>query len=287
MKINSKFLEQHAFTRVGLLTFKTPDELSFRIDSPTTKPGVYLWLTPKKSGYEVQYVGKAGSGPKIRMRQHEQGINKPDAKERRERIAEYLDANSKSLEIWFRESKCLPVGDFSNKPISHYSTEEEAFIAELNPPLNRAKPQNNNSIEKIEGEVLDFGGDQRDLWTNVHQTINRKSLNQILKLLEGVAKKKWKNLDFRIIGQYTLKDSPALGNKCLLVFGKLAKKNFNEKYFLITLEGETKIGILNALLPKNYRNTSTTKLTSFSCFSYKELKELLKNANLNLNEIRN
>lgn len=289
MKINSLFLNQHSFALVGKLGFgKSLDKLAFDVKSQTTKPGVYFWLTPKNSGYEVQYVGKAGSGPKRRMQQHEQGINKPDAKERRVRISDCFDKKSQSLEIWFRESKCAPVGDFSNKSVSYYSTEEEALIAEFNPPLNRAKSPNNNSIEGIEGEVLDSGGAQQDLWANVHQTINRKALNQVLKLLESSAKKEWKNLDFKIIGQYTLKDSPAIANKCLLVFGKLIRNNFsaNHKYFLITLEGETKVGILNALLPIASRNVSPSKITSFSCFTPKELVELLKKTSLNLNYLK-
>ena len=289
MKINSNFLNRHSFALVGKLGFgKSFDKLVFDVKSQTTRPGVYLWLTPKNSGYEVQYVGKAGSGPKRRMQQHEQGINKPDAKERRDRISECFGKKSQSLEIWFRESKCIPVGDFSDKAVSHYSTEEEALIAEFNPPLNRAKSPNNNSIEGIGGEVLDSGGTQKDLWANEHQTINRKALNQILKLLEGNAKKEWKNLDFKIIGQYTFKDSPALANKCLLVFGKLIKNNFSayHKYFLITLEGETKVGILNALLPTDSRNASAKKLTSFSSFTPKELVELLKKTSLNLNYLK-
>jgi hypothetical protein len=290
MKINSQFLKQHSFELVGKLGFgKSFDKLAFDVKSESTKPGVYLWLTPKNSGYEVQYAGKAGSGPKRRMQQHEQGINKPDARERRDRICECFDKKSQSLEIWFRVSKCAPVGSFSDKSVSFYSTEEEALIAEFNPPLNRAKSPNNNSIEGIEVELLDSGGAQKDLWINVHQAINRKALNQVLKLLEGNTKKEWKNLDFKIIGQYTLKDSPALANKCLLVFGKLIRNNFsaNQKYFLITLEGETKVGILNALLPIDSRNVSASKLTSFSCFSPKELIELLKKTSLNLNYLKN
>lgn len=288
MKINSEFLKQHSFTFAGhLRSDKSEDKLAFNMVSNSTIPGVYLWLTPKTGGYEVQYVGKAGSGPKRRMLQHEQGINKSTAKERRDRISECFDKKTQSLEIWFRESKCESVGDFSPRAVSHYSTEEEALIAEFNPPLNRAKSPNNNSIEGIEGEVFDFGGTQRDFWFNVHQTIDRKALNQILKLLESNAKKEWKNLDFKIIGQYTLKDSPDLAYKCLLVFGKLLKNNFaaNQKFFLITLEGEIKVGILNALLPKAYRNISPTKETSFSCFTPKELNGLLKEVKLNLNYI--
>ena len=290
MKINSQFLKQHSFSQVGQLSRgKSTAKLAFDVKSQTTKPGVYMWLTPKNNSYEVQYVGKAGSGPKRRMQQHEQGINKPTAKERRDRIYDCFDKKSQSLEIWFRESKCAPVGDFSDKPISHYSTEEEALIAKFNPPLNRAKSPNNNSIDGIEGEVLDSGAAQKDLWVNVRQTINRKALNQILKLLEGNARKKWKNLDFKIIGQYTFKDSPALANKCLLVFGKLNRNKFsdNHKYFLITLEGETKVGILNALLPMSSRNVSPSKLTSFSCFSQKELIELFKKTSLNLSYLIN
>jgi len=266
MKINSQFLKQHSFVLAGKLGFgKSLDKLAFDVKSQTTKPGVYLWLTPKNNGYEVQYVGKAGSGPKRRMHQHEQGINKPDAKERRDRVSDCFNKKSQSLEIWFRESKYAPVGDFSNKPVSYYSTEEEALIAEFNPPLNRAKSPNNNNIEGIEGEVFDSGGAQQDLWVNVHQTINRKALNQVLKLFEGSAKKEWKNLDFKIIGQYTFKDSPALAKKCLLVFGKLIRNNFsaNHKYFLIALEGEPKVGILNALLPIAFRNVSVTNLTHY------------------------
>jgi hypothetical protein len=289
MKIDNEFLNVHSFTLAGKIQTDTAgNKLVFSVTTPTTKSGVYFWLSKSGSSFEVRYVGKAGSGPKMRMQQHQQGANKPESIERRQRIIESFDKRSKSLEIWFRESLCEPVGTLSRRPVSYYSTEEEALIAEFNPPLNRAKSSSNNTIDSIESGLLDAGGDQKDMWINVHETLDRKATDKILKLLKDQIKKEWKNLDLKVIGSYTLKESPRLANKCLLVFGKLLKNNFasHQKYFLITLEGKPHIGILNALLPKGGRNCCPDDETKFSSFDQKELAILFKNYSLNADYFR-
>jgi hypothetical protein len=289
MKIDNEFLDAHSFTLAGKIQTDTAgDKLIFTVTTPTTKSGVYFWLSKSGSNFEVRYVGKAGSGPKMRMQQHQQGTNKPESIERRQRIIESFDKKSKSLEIWFRESVCEPVGTLSHKAVSYYSTEEEALITEFNPPLNRAKSSSNNTVDSIESGLLDAGGDQKDMWINVHETLDRKTMNKILKLLKDQAKKEWKNLDLKVIGSYALKESPSLANKCLLVFGKLLKNNFasHQKYFLLTLEGKTHIGILNALLPKDARNCCPENETKFSSFDQRELAILFKNHSLNTGYFR-
>ena len=284
MKIDNEFLNVHSFTLAGKIQTDTAgNKLVFSVTTPTTKSGVYFWLSKSGSNYEVRYVGKAGSGPKMRMQQHQQGANKPESSERRQRIIECFDKKSQCLEIWFRESVYEPVGTLSSRAVSYYSTEEEALITKFNPPLNRAKSSSNNTIDSIESGLLDAGGDQKDMWINVHETLDRKAIDKILKLLKDQIKKEWKNLDLKVIGSYTLKESPNLANKCLLVFGKLLKNNFapHHKYFLITLEGKPHVGILNALLPKGARNCCPDNETKFSSFDQKELANLFKNYPLN------
>jgi hypothetical protein len=289
MKIDNSFLDEHSFTLAGKIQTDTAgDKLVFTVTTQTTKSGVYFWLSKSGSNFEVHYVGKAGSGPKMRMQQHQQGANKPESIERRQRIIESFDKKSKSLEIWFRESVCEPVGTLSPRAVSYYSTEEEALITEFNPPLNRAKSSSNNTVDSIESGLLDAGGDQKEMWINVHETLDRKAIDKILKLLKDQVKKEWKNIDLKVIGSYTLKESPNLANKCLLVFGKLLKNNFSShhKYFLITLEGKTHIGILNALLPNDARNCCPENETKFSSFDQKELINLFKNYSLNTGYFR-
>lgn len=285
MKIDSTFLKNHSFALAGNITSdEDGGKLVFSVSSKSTKPGVYFWLSRSGSNFEVQYVGKAGSGPKIRMQQHQQGANKPESNERRQRIIECFDKKSKSLEIWFRESICETVGSLSRKAVSYYSTEEEALIAEFNPPLNRAKSSSNNTVENIESGLIEAGGNQKDMWISVHETIDRNGVDALLKLLKNQMKKDWKNLDLKIIGGYTLKDNSALTNKCLMVFGKLLKNNFapHHKYFLLALEGKPIVGILNALLPVSARNCCPDDEKQFSNFDQKGLTALFKNTSLNI-----
>lgn len=134
--IGKKFLQQHHFCKVGYIKVESRIKITFEVSSDIASAGVYMWLTNRGNKYDVQYVGKAGKGPKARMRQHKQGINSGSQKRRKSIIKAFCKKDER-LEIWFRTSKMGKVAGLYKLPISFYSIEEEALIKRFEPPLNR------------------------------------------------------------------------------------------------------------------------------------------------------
>jgi hypothetical protein len=254
MKISKSELENLKFSKVGDISF-VDGTIKFHVNSNNENKGVYLWLSMNSERkFKVCYAGKAGSGPRIRMRQHQQGITRAT----QERIDAFTtlinDSNSinnknkKCLEIWFRESRCahvefndlnLEISNLESQVISYYSLEEEVLIKYFRPVLNRAMIINDVSYENILQE-LNRDTDrysQIEMWFSAN--INQRQFDYLFKASNGALKKliKRKKAAFKIIGSYS---SIATGyaNKPLLVFGKYSrgsKNTFKERYILIKI----------------------------------------------------
>jgi len=68
--ISKETLESQCFRRAGKISLVN-NTVDLNVSDLSTEKGVYLWLKVKNNNrFEVHYVGKAGSGPKIRMSQH-------------------------------------------------------------------------------------------------------------------------------------------------------------------------------------------------------------------------
>jgi len=269
------WLHKYNFKEVGGI-FHENDQIDLKVKDTNRNKGIYLWLKEKKSSqFEIHYVGKAGSGPQIRMAQHKQGINKPGNQDRKERIAKSIGSKKNDhLKIWFRESP-MHKTDLSDREVSLYSIEEESLIEKYNPPLNRTKRSANRDIDGIESELLEAGGGQYEIWSYANTKLHSKQFNStLLKLRKEFTSDVWDEFEFKVIGKYTNstgKIPKEFAGKPLLVFGKIADVNFKEKYVLIALDAPNKIAILNKLLAKNYRTIEN----DFSVFAVDKLKDIL------------
>lgn len=280
-KIKINFLDLKNFKKVGRIV-AIEGKVEFPWDVKTnTEPGVYLWLKPKKNNeFEVHYVGKAGSGPEKRMAQHKQGINKVGNEDRRQQIINTIGIRENDyLEIWFRESPKKHTDVSNKKEVSYYSVEEESLIEEYNPPLNRTKRSANRSIEDIESELFEAGGNQFELWSFAKMSNNEfhKLDNLIKNLRQFFSPKVWDDFEFKVIGQYTKgkdKIPPSFLGKPLLVFGEIADVNFKDRSVLIALDNFKRVGIKNIYLKFEDRNSINNDESHFSEISLAEKKKL-------------
>jgi len=270
-KVKVNFLDEKNFIKVGRMV-AIKDKVEFLWDAKTkAEPGVYLWLKPKnKKEFEVHYVGKAGSGPEKRMAQHKQGIHKGGNEDRKQQIINSIGSRENDcLEIWFRESPKKHTDVSNKKEVSYYSVEEESLIEEYNPPLNRTKRSANRTIQDIESELFEAGGNQFELWSFAKISNSEfHTLDNLIKhLRQFFSPKVWDDFEFKIIGQYTKgkdKIPPSFLGKPLLVFGEIADVNFKDRSVLIALDNFERVGIKNFYLKFKDINSPNNDESHFS-----------------------
>jgi hypothetical protein len=281
MKHKQVIKQSKNFIKVGRIVV-IKGKVEFLWDKKTkTEPGVYLWLKPKnKKEFEVHYVGKAGSGPEKRMAQHKQGIHKVGNEDRKQQIINSVGSRENDyLEIWFRVSPKKHTDVSNKKEVSFYSVEEESLIEEYNPPLNRTKRSANRTIQDIESELFEAGGNQFELWSSAKMSNGEfhKLDYLIKKLRQFISPRVWDDFEFKVIGQYTKgKDKIPLTflGKPLLVFGEIADVNFRDKSVLIALDNFERVGIKNIYLKFEDRNTPNNDESHFSEVSLLGKKKL-------------
>lgn len=245
------------FQNIGVLKYKNGN---FKFEpQPQSKvrfPGVYLWLQRKLDGrcLEVMYVGKAGNGAAVRMKQHLGGLRLSNS-DRIDRIKSAFGVGD-CLEIWFRKSEMIQISDLYKGQISSYSTEEEALITRFNPLLNRAKtPSMRANHEKqspelkaniifnaVDKEITSTNGVQRGLWEDAVSGLaesHKRKIGKIISLLEKLhqLENRWPTPNMKVVGHYS---GGRLPNQSMLVFGEIKNINFKpgSKVVYISLENE-------------------------------------------------
>jgi hypothetical protein len=140
------FLTQYNFSKYGEFVFQKeqgpiryqPNQTADCADAPK----VYCWIlrkTAKEELFQVLYVGKTKYTIKGRMGQHRQGFKQTKKGYQTAKLLSDLHSQGNVIEVWAREAthKHIEInGHRSEKEISHYSIEEEFFIALLEPQLN-------------------------------------------------------------------------------------------------------------------------------------------------------
>lgn len=138
MPIDLSVLQHLGFVRTHSLRIQG-DRLVFDEDAQTEPhASVYLWLSPNShaENFEVLYVGKAGFGPKKRMREHQQGfINSKTGQANRQLILERM-SRGHPIYVYARRAS---VQNVLGEDISLYAAEEHALCERFAPLWNRAK----------------------------------------------------------------------------------------------------------------------------------------------------
>jgi hypothetical protein len=224
---------------------------------------VYMWATPiNDEKLDIIYIGKAGSGVSIRLKQHEAGFrNSGTGKKNLLALKELID-EGKRVFVYSRVSDKVTLFDVE---VSQYSTEEEALIERLSPWLNRARMTKLNEVEKEQNRPLSTqwgeicGVDDLPHAEEVYyflESLSDHDRKRFVKLFTWALKlNEVRDLQQKIVKGYT-NHPPGYNGVPMLVFSQIGKKGRalpNSWRLRLTLD---KVGVV---LPQNYMKQSISE----------------------------
>ena len=265
--------------------------------APPKDPCVYLWVgqpnstRTQQSEFEVLYVGKAISGPDVRMRQHEGGFRHSSTGAKNlHLLKEYIQAGN-SVFVYSRVSSSL---SHLGHTVNGYSFEEEIIYEKLRPIWNRAKLASKrsanigNSSDQQETltslpslvslDTLDPSGQLKSFFLD----LNEKDKKRLSQLIEWAVKKAdLLGLDAKLIGGYKNQPDGYNGIPQLIFaqFHETGRAKNNTRKFSIPLRSDEKHPLTLILSDKSKAKTLSDDYieSAENSFCPKSLEDFLEN----------
>ena len=228
-------------------------------DEDEPLPGVYMIIARQEnSELAIVYIGKAGKGIKIRLRQHEAGYKRNLREGKipagiKKLVSKFTSLNVNTLEVWHRVSAKASFNahfkiEADNQYYSSaYSLEEELLITKYKqfdlinaqiPPGIEIENEKKHSLDRVYKKAKQNSNDKVfNKFSESYSEWNDETLVSVNNILDSISDDLEKENLSPKISRYS--EGP-FRKQCVLVFGSLVNKKFQQgtKKYMITEDGK-------------------------------------------------